>query len=49
MPMTTVRLRGRPQHSAASAVMEEVAMNNPLRQGAVAGDVPRHSSIPTRR
>lgn len=44
-PMMTVRSRGRPKYSAASAVMYEVAMKSRLRHGAMVAALPRRSSI----
>jgi hypothetical protein len=48
-PMITVRSRGRPKYSAASAVICAVAMNNRLRHGAIVGAAPRRSSILERK
>lgn len=44
-PMITVRSRGRPKCSAASAVIWDVAMNRYLRHADIVGAVPTTSSM----
>ena len=48
-PMMTVRSRGRPKYSAASAVMREVATKRRLRQRVMPGASPAFSSIVERK
>ena len=48
-PMMTVRSRGRPKYSAASAVMREVATKRRLRHAAHPGCVADASSIVERK